>query len=82
MGAGQSARSEVFSRFMSLTLHDKLALLTVTHDAAWEDLLAQSRLQSALVKVISPRAVLLEASAVEPLMKALRKNGHLPRVVN
>ena len=67
---------------MPLTLHDKLALLSVAQDAAWEDLLRQSRLQAALVKVISPRAVLLEASAVEPLLKTLRKNGHLPRVVN
>ena len=67
---------------MPLTLHDKLALLTVAQDAAWEDLLAQSRLQAALVKIISPRVVLLEASAVEPLLKVLRKNGHLPRVVS
>ena len=67
---------------MSLTLHDKLALLTVTQDAAWEDLLKQSRLQSHLIKVISPRAVVLETSAVEPLLKTLRKNGYLPRVVS
>ena len=67
---------------MSLTLHDKLALLTVAQDAMWEELLAQSRLQTHLVKVLSPRAVLLEASAVEPLLKTLRKNGHLPRVVS
>ena len=65
-----------------LTLHDKLALLTVTQDALWEELLQQSALQRHLVKVISPRAVLLEASAVEPLLKTLRKNGLLPRVVN
>ena len=67
---------------MSFTLHDKLALLTVTRDAAWEELLQQSRLQSQLVKIISPRAVLLDANAAEPLIKALRKNGHLPRIVN
>ena len=67
---------------MPLTLHDKLALLTVTQDATWEELLAQSRLQSHLVKIISPRAVLLDVSAVEPLLKTLRKNGHLPRVVS
>lgn len=67
---------------MPYTLHDKLALLTVAQDAAWEDLLAQSRLQSQLVKVISPRAILLDAAAVEPLLKVLRKNGHLPRVVS
>lgn len=66
---------------MSFKLHDKLALLTVTRDAAWEELLAQSRLQSHLVKIVSPRAVLLDASAAEPLIKALRKNGHLPRIV-
>ena len=65
-----------------LTLHDKLALLTVTQDAAWEELLIQSRLQKHLVKVISPRAVLLEPVAVEPLLKTLKKNGLLPRVVN
>ncbi len=67
---------------MSLTLHDKLALLTVAEDALWEELIQQSRLQSHLIKVISPRAVVLETSAVEPMLKALRKNGHLPRVVN
>ena len=67
---------------MSYTLHDKLALLTVADDAAWEELLAQSRLQTHLVKIVSPRAVLLDASAVEPLLKTLRKNGHLPRVVS
>ena len=67
---------------MSLTLHDKLALLTVTEDALWEELLAQSRLQMHLIKVISPRAILLEAEAVEPMLKSLRKNGHLPRVVS
>ena len=66
---------------MAFTLHDKLALLTVTRDAAWEELLIQSRLQSQLVKVISPRAVLLDAAAAEPLIKALRKNGHLPRII-
>lgn len=65
-----------------LTLHDKLALLTVAQDALWEELLQQSRLERHLVKVISPRAVLIEPSAVEPLLKTLRKNGHLPRVVN
>lgn len=65
---------------MALTLHDKLALLTVSEDAAWEDLLRQSKLQRHLVHVISPRAVLLEAQAVEPLLKALRKNGFLPKV--
>lgn len=65
-----------------LTLHDKLALLTVAEDAAWQELLAQSRLERHLVKVISPRAVLLEAQAVEPLLKTLRKNGLLPRVVS
>ena len=67
---------------MSFTLHDKLALLTVTQDAAWEDLLKQSQLQTHLVKIVSPRAVLLDAKAVEPLLKTLRKNGHLPRVVS
>lgn len=66
---------------MPLTLHDKLALLTVAEDAAWEELLRQSRLQRHLVQVISPRAVLLEAQAVEPLLKTLLKNGHLPRVL-
>lgn len=65
-----------------LTLHDKLALLTVTQDAAWKELLAQSRLQRHLVKEISPRAILIETVAVEPMLKALRKNGSLPRVVN
>ena len=67
---------------MPFTLHDKLALLTVSEDALWEELLQQSRLQAHLVKIISSRAVLLEPVAVEPLLKTLRKNGHLPRVVN
>ena len=65
-----------------LTLHDKLALLCVTEDALWEELLAQSRLERHLVKVISPRAILVEPQAVEPLLKTLRKNGHLPRVLS
>ncbi len=67
---------------MALTLHLKLALLTVAEDAAWEDLLRQARLKRHIVRVLSPRAVLLEASAVEPLLKVLLKNGHLPRVVS
>jgi hypothetical protein len=67
---------------MPFTLHDKLALLTVAEDAAWEDLLRQARLRRHLVHIVSPRAVLLEAQAVEPLLKALLKNGHLPRVVS
>ncbi len=67
---------------MPLTLHDKLTLITVAEDALWEELLQQSRLQSRLIKIISPRAVLLEPVAVEPLLKTLRKNGYLPRVIS
>jgi len=66
---------------MSLTLHDKLALITVAADVSWEDILQRSRLQRHLVKPISSRAALLEPNAVEPLLTWLRKNGHLPKVV-
>ena len=65
---------------MSLTIHDKLALLTVSEDVQWQELLERGKLRRHFVKEISPRAIVIEPAGVEPLLTWLKKNGYMPRV--
>lgn len=65
---------------MALTLHDKLAVVTVAEDVSWQDLLERSKLRRHLIKEISARAIVFEPAGVEALLTWLKKNGFLPRV--
>ncbi len=66
---------------MSLTIHDKLALITVSEDALWEEILRGSGLTRHIVKELSSRAVIVEPQAVDPLVSWLKKAGYMPKVV-
>ena len=65
---------------MSLTIHDKLALITVNEDVQWQELLERSKLRRHLVKEITPRAIVFERTGVEALISWLKKNGYMPKV--
>jgi len=66
---------------MPLIIHDKLALITVAEDALWQEVLRGSGLTRHIVKALSPRAVIVEPQAVDPLVTWLRRAGYLPKVV-
>ena len=66
---------------MALTLHDKLALVTLAEEVEWDEILKGSTLARHVVKAISPRAVIVEPAAVEPLIAWLKKRGFMPKVV-
>jgi hypothetical protein len=66
---------------MSFTIHDKLALVVVAEDAAWEEILRGCDLARHVVKMLSPRAIVIEPQAVDPLVSWLRRHGYLPKVI-
>jgi hypothetical protein len=67
--------------FMALTLHDKLALVTLGEEVFWDEVLKGSPLAKHVVKTISPRAIVVEPAAVDALVVWLKKRGYLPKVV-
>ena len=66
---------------MPLTLHDHLALVTLTEEVAWDEILRGSGVAEQVVRILSPQAVVLEPGAVEPLLRWLRRHGYLPKVM-
>lgn len=66
---------------MASTLHNNLALVTLAEDVVWDEILKGSKLARHVLKTISPRAIVIEPVAVEPLIAWLKKHGYLPKVV-
>ncbi len=66
---------------MAVHIHDKLALLTFGDDMALEEVMAVTSLRACVVKVIPPRAVVVERQELDALVQELRKRGYTPKVV-
>ena len=66
---------------MAVTVHNHLALVTLGEEVSWEEILRGSGVARHVVRALSPRAVILEPEAVEPLVTWLRRSGYLPKVV-
>ena len=66
---------------MSLTVHDKLALVTVADDVRWEEIAGRSEVGRHVLCELSPRAVVVEPAAVPALIAWLERAGYLPKVI-
>jgi hypothetical protein len=66
---------------MAVTVHDHLALVVLAEDVSWEEILRGSGIARHVVRMLSPRAVVLEPQSVDALLTWLRRNGYLPKVV-
>ena len=62
-------------------IHQNVTLLDCVSETVLEEALAATDLKEAVVRRISPQAVLVDPAVVEELIKALTKRGYEPKVI-
>ncbi len=62
-------------------IHQNVTLLECVTEAILEEVLTATDLKYAVVRRISPQAVLVDSATVEELVKALTKRGYEPKII-
>lgn len=62
-------------------IHQNVTLLKCVNELVLEEALAASDLKYAVVRRLSPSAVLVDSEQVEELVKVLTKRGYEPKIV-
>lgn len=65
----------------TIRLYDDITLIELADDLLLPELLATSRLESALIHTLSPRLIAVDPAQVESLVAELTRLGHTPRVL-
>ncbi|MFQ5718395.1 MAG: hypothetical protein ACE5IK_02490 [Acidobacteriota bacterium] len=63
-------------------VHENLTLLETEGPEQMEDLQLVPEVRAALVRQIDPCTAVVDARRLDTLLAALRKHGHLPRVLD
>ena len=62
-------------------IHQNVTVLDCVNATVLEEVLAVTDLRYAVVRRISPQTILVDAQALETLVKALTKRGYEPKVI-